>query len=182
MALRAVAPARTAGMARSVDRGPPCRSAAGDPERLRRGAAPQRAVEPDQRSRRAARRQTLLRAALLRQFRVKPRARPCLGAAPEPAARTEIDPGDRSLWPAHDHSVALPRSAASALRRSLAALLWMSTILSAVVGTIRREPPFDTVLNHWDELWPTRLCAAWSSASSEPLRFEAPTRDPMRLL
>jgi hypothetical protein len=35
--------------------------------------------------------------------------------------------------------------------RSLAALLWMSTILSAVVGSMRREPPFDTVLNHWDE-------------------------------
>jgi hypothetical protein len=35
--------------------------------------------------------------------------------------------------------------------RSLAALLWMSTILSAVIGAMRREPPFDIVLNHWDE-------------------------------
>jgi hypothetical protein len=35
--------------------------------------------------------------------------------------------------------------------RSLAALLWMSTVLSAVIGAIKREPPFDTVLNHWDE-------------------------------
>jgi hypothetical protein len=35
--------------------------------------------------------------------------------------------------------------------RSLAALLGMSAILSAVVGIIRREPPFDIVLNHWDE-------------------------------
>ena len=35
--------------------------------------------------------------------------------------------------------------------RSLVALLWMSTILGAVVGAIRREPPFDTILNHWDE-------------------------------
>jgi hypothetical protein len=34
---------------------------------------------------------------------------------------------------------------------SLVALLWMSTILSAVIGAIRRELPFDTVLNHWDE-------------------------------
>jgi hypothetical protein len=34
--------------------------------------------------------------------------------------------------------------------RSLAALLWMSTVLSAVVGA-RREPLFDTTLNHWDE-------------------------------
>jgi hypothetical protein len=31
--------------------------------------------------------------------------------------------------------------------RSLAALLSMST----VIGIIRREPPFDKVLNHWDE-------------------------------
>jgi hypothetical protein len=36
--------------------------------------------------------------------------------------------------------------------RSLAALLWMSTVLSAVIGAMRREPPFDTVLNHWDEM------------------------------
>jgi hypothetical protein len=35
--------------------------------------------------------------------------------------------------------------------RSLAALLWMSIILCAVVGTVRREPPLGTVLNHWDE-------------------------------
>ncbi len=36
--------------------------------------------------------------------------------------------------------------------RSLAALLWMAAILSAVVGAIRREPTFDKVLNHWDEM------------------------------
>jgi hypothetical protein len=35
--------------------------------------------------------------------------------------------------------------------RSLAALLGMSAILSAVIGTMRREPPFDAALNHWDE-------------------------------
>ena len=35
--------------------------------------------------------------------------------------------------------------------RSLAALLGMSIILSAVIGTMRREPPFDIALNHWDE-------------------------------
>lgn len=34
---------------------------------------------------------------------------------------------------------------------SLAALLWMSTILSTVVAVIRREPPLDVMLNHWDE-------------------------------
>jgi hypothetical protein len=35
--------------------------------------------------------------------------------------------------------------------RSLTALLWMSTILSAVLATFEREQPLDTVLNHWDE-------------------------------
>lgn len=35
--------------------------------------------------------------------------------------------------------------------RSLAALLGMSIILSAVIGTMRRELPFGVVLNHWDE-------------------------------
>ena len=35
--------------------------------------------------------------------------------------------------------------------RSLATLLWMSIILCAVVGTMRREPVFQTSLNHWDE-------------------------------
>jgi hypothetical protein len=36
--------------------------------------------------------------------------------------------------------------------RSLAALLWMSFAFSAVIAAMRREPPFDTVLNHWDEM------------------------------
>ena len=35
--------------------------------------------------------------------------------------------------------------------RSLTALLWMSTILSAVLATIWHEEPLDLVLNHWDE-------------------------------
>jgi hypothetical protein len=34
---------------------------------------------------------------------------------------------------------------------SLAALLWMSAVFSAVIAAFRREPLFDTVLNHWDE-------------------------------
>jgi uncharacterized membrane protein len=38
-----------------------------------------------------------------------------------------------------------------AFGKSLAALLWMSTVLCAVVGAVRREPLFDTTLNHWDE-------------------------------
>jgi hypothetical protein len=35
--------------------------------------------------------------------------------------------------------------------RSLVALLWMSALLSAVVGAIKHEPPFGATLNHWDE-------------------------------
>jgi hypothetical protein len=35
--------------------------------------------------------------------------------------------------------------------RSLVALLWMSTLLSAVVGSVRRERPLAADLNHWDE-------------------------------
>lgn len=35
--------------------------------------------------------------------------------------------------------------------RSLAALLWMAIILCAVIGIMKREPPFGTFLNHWDE-------------------------------
>jgi hypothetical protein len=49
--------------------------------------------------------------------------------------------------------------------RSLVALLWMSTILSAVIGAVRREPPFDTVLNHWDE---TAAYAALCALSGYP--------------
>jgi exonuclease VII small subunit len=30
-------------------------------------------------------------------------------------------------------------------------LLWMSTILSAVLATFDREEPLDAALNHWDE-------------------------------
>jgi hypothetical protein len=35
--------------------------------------------------------------------------------------------------------------------RSLAALLWMAIVFSAVVAVVKRERPFGTVLNHWDE-------------------------------
>ncbi len=35
--------------------------------------------------------------------------------------------------------------------RSLAVLLWMSIILCALAGLIRREPAFGAALNHWDE-------------------------------
>jgi hypothetical protein len=35
--------------------------------------------------------------------------------------------------------------------RSFAALLWMTTIFSAVVGAVKREPMFTGTLNYWDE-------------------------------
>jgi hypothetical protein len=54
--------------------------------------------------------------------------------------------------------------------RSLVALLWMSTIMSAVIGAIRREPPFGTVLNHWDETAAyAALCALASGLSQTVL-------------
>ncbi len=36
--------------------------------------------------------------------------------------------------------------------RGMIALLWMSTLLSAVIGGIRREPLMAPKLNHWDEM------------------------------
>ena len=35
--------------------------------------------------------------------------------------------------------------------RSLVVLLWMSIILCALAGLVRREPLFGAALNHWDE-------------------------------
>ncbi|WP_245288215.1 hypothetical protein [Bradyrhizobium sp. Ec3.3] len=35
--------------------------------------------------------------------------------------------------------------------QSLTALLWMAIILCSLIGIIRREPVFDSTLNHWDE-------------------------------
>jgi hypothetical protein len=67
--------------------------------------------------------------------------------------------------------------------RSLAALLWMSTILSAVIGAMRREPLLDAVLNHWDETVAyAALCAAWSWGSTRPSHFETTSRDLIRLV
>ena len=47
--------------------------------------------------------------------------------------------------------VAFAAFASIGFGRSLAALLWMSIILCAVVGTVKREPLLGTTLNHWDE-------------------------------
>jgi len=41
--------------------------------------------------------------------------------------------------------------ASTGFTRGLAALLWMTIILCAVIGAMRREQPFGTALNHWDE-------------------------------
>lgn len=35
--------------------------------------------------------------------------------------------------------------------RSLTVLLWMSSILSAMLATLEREDPLKGALNHWDE-------------------------------
>jgi hypothetical protein len=54
--------------------------------------------------------------------------------------------------------------------RSLVALLWMSTIMSALIGAIRRETPVDTALNHWDETAAyAALCALVSGLSQAAL-------------
>ncbi|WP_338060356.1 hypothetical protein [Bradyrhizobium valentinum] len=60
-----------------------------------------------------------------------------------------------SLFSAHGHSPGFRGVRQHRIwqkRRSLVALLWMAAILSAVVGAMRREPPFDAVLNQWDEM------------------------------
>jgi hypothetical protein len=36
--------------------------------------------------------------------------------------------------------------------QSFSALLWISILISAVLAAVRREPPLDTALNHWDEM------------------------------
>ena len=51
--------------------------------------------------------------------------------------------------------------------RSLLALLWMSTLLSAVIGGVRRELPLAPQLNHWDEMAAYgALCALISALNS----------------
>ena len=36
--------------------------------------------------------------------------------------------------------------------RSLAALTWMAMVVSSLVAAIRRERPFGSTLNHWDDM------------------------------
>jgi hypothetical protein len=85
-----------------------------------------------------------------------------LGATSESSTRTKIDPGARSLCLRMSILAVFAAFGSIGFGRSLAALLWMSTILSGVIGAMRREPPFDKVLNHWDEaVAPIRRYAAW---------------------
>jgi hypothetical protein len=54
--------------------------------------------------------------------------------------------------------------------RSLTALLWMSTILSAVLATLEHEQPLDAVLNHWDETMAyAALCCLVSGFDPVPI-------------
>jgi hypothetical protein len=53
--------------------------------------------------------------------------------------------------------------------RSLAALLWMSIVLCAVIATIRREPVFHASLNHWDEAVAFAALYALANGLIEPL-------------
>jgi hypothetical protein len=58
--------------------------------------------------------------------------------------------------------------AGTSFAESMVALLWMSAVLCAVAAVMRREPPFRSDLNHWDEM--TSYLALCALAS----RFAAP--------
>ena len=60
--------------------------------------------------------------------------------------------------------------------RSLA-LLWMAAVLCAVIAGIRREPPLDTDLNHWDEMVAYAAYAHAGQRLNRTVRFET-VRDP----
>ena len=53
--------------------------------------------------------------------------------------------------------------------RSLVALLWMSTLLSAIIGGVKREPLLAPHLNHWDEMAAYTALGALVSALNQPL-------------
>jgi hypothetical protein len=55
--------------------------------------------------------------------------------------------------------------------RSLAALLWMCIVFSAVIGTIKREPPFGAVLNHWDEMLAYAACCCLVAGTDQAVPF-----------
>ncbi|WP_208825810.1 hypothetical protein [Bradyrhizobium neotropicale] len=49
--------------------------------------------------------------------------------------------------------------------RSFIALLWMSTVLCAVIALMRREQFMDADLNHWDEMAAYAALCALASAT-----------------
>jgi hypothetical protein len=53
--------------------------------------------------------------------------------------------------------------------RGLTLLLWMSTILSAVLATYDREEPLDGVLNHWDETMAYAALCCLACAFDHPI-------------
>ena len=182
MALRAVARARTSRLARSIDRGPARGFAAGDPERVRRRPAHQRAVDAGPASppcRATPTRSTRRSAAIISRKREQPNrvGVSSLGAISRSTARTEIDPGDGSLWPANRHPGYFRRVRQHRLRqkpcgaavdvhrpqrrrRHREARAAASTPRS-ITGTKPR---------------PMRRCAAWSAHSITPPRSETADR------
>jgi hypothetical protein len=51
--------------------------------------------------------------------------------------------------------------------RSFVALLWMSTVLCAVIALMRREQFMGTDLNHWDEMTAYAALCALASATGQ---------------
>jgi len=54
--------------------------------------------------------------------------------------------------------------------RGITVMLWMFTILSAVLATFDREEPLDVALNHWDETM------AYAALCSLACTFESPVQ------
>src|ERR1700759_2523947 len=156
MVLRAVAGTRAAGLARSIDRGAPCRSVACDPECVRGSAARQPPGKPDQRSRRQALHARRLRGAADRQLRLGGTASASQAAAV--MAELQNPPLDLKSGQVLFRFcvrmcilVAFSAFGGVGFSRSLSALLAMSTLLCAVLATVRREGFFGAELNYWDE-------------------------------
>lgn len=55
--------------------------------------------------------------------------------------------------------------------RGLTVLLWMSTILGAVLATFDREEPLDAALNHWDETMAYAALCALACTFESPVQF-----------
>jgi hypothetical protein len=55
--------------------------------------------------------------------------------------------------------------------RGLTVMLWMSTVLSAVIATFDREEPLDSALNHWDETLAYAALCCLASTFETPVQF-----------